>query len=277
MSEPAATLLSLPTLLWSGVIAALISLGGIIAANRSSERRLRTQLRHDSAEKQRDRIAALRKEVYLQLFEEMSAVSVHLGTLAAKNPATENLSAPLQGLMSQLGKVQLIGTQQTALLAGELSNLYGESLFRLILAAKPMHELKIDIEISDNAFQESMAQAQRVISERRALLESGNADHKKLASLQASLDLFTERYEESLEKRSQAWDDYNCLQKPFLNAVLAELQVVGPAQAVLMAAMRDEIGLTSDSDFMLERLKETQRRVGAAADSVLDSLESDGD
>ena len=141
-TDTAATLLSLPTIMWSGAVAAMVSLGGIILANRSSEKRLLTQLRHDAAEKQRDRIAALRKEVYLGLFAEMSAVSHHLGALPGKDPVNDNLAGPLQGLMAQLGKVQLIGTQQTALLAGELANLYGESLFRLISAAKPMHELK---------------------------------------------------------------------------------------------------------------------------------------
>lgn len=274
-TESAATLLSLPTVLWSGVVAAIVSLGGIIAANRSSERRLLTQLRHDAGEKQRDRIAALRKEVYLTLFEEMTAVSGHLGSLAGKDPVTENLGGPLQALMAQLGKVQLVASQQTALFAAELSSLYGESLFRLMIAAKPMHELKIDIGIADKAFQEQMGQAQRVNQEMFALRESGNADKKRIDALQASFDHFRQQYQTSLAERSDAWDAYNALQKPFMEAVFSELQVIGPAQAKLMAAMREEIGLTSDPDFMLERLEATQLRMRSAVDGVLSKFVAD--
>jgi hypothetical protein len=278
-AEQATTLLSLPTLLWSGVIAAVVSLagavGGVVLSNRSSERRLLTQLRHDAAEKQRDRVAALRKEVYLTLFEELSSVSGHLGALAGKDPVTENLGAPLQGVMSQLGKVQLVGAQQTALLAGELSSLYGESLFRLLLAAKPMHELKIDINISDKAFHEQMAEAQRINQEIRLINESGDPNRDRLQALQSSFDHFQQQYEDSLAKRSAAWDSFNALQQPFMAAIFAELKIIGPAQANLMAAMREEIGLISDPEFMLERLEATQQRMRDAADNLLAQLAPD--
>lgn len=278
-AEQATTLLSLPTVLWSGVVAAIVSLagavGGVILSNRSSERRLLTQLRHDAAEKQRDRVAALRKEVYLALFEELSAVSGHLGALAGKDPVAENLGTPLQGAMSQLGKIQLVGTQQTALLAGELSSLYGESLFRLLLAAKPMHDLTIDINIADKAFRDQMAEAQRINQEIRSINESGSPNRDRLRALQTSFSHFQQQYEESSANSSAAWDSFNSLQRPFMDAVFAELKIIGPAQAKLMAAMREEIGLTSDPEFMLERLEATQERMRNAADNLLTQLAQD--
>lgn len=277
--EQAATLLSLPTLVWSGVIAAIISLtgavGGVILSNRSSERRLLDQLRHDAAEKHRDRLAALRKEVYLGLFEELAAVSGHLGALAGKDPVGENLGAPLQAAMAQLGKVQLIGSQRTALLAGELSNLYGESLFRLMLAATPMHQLKIDIGIADRAFNEHMAEAQRAHREIRAMNESGKPDPANFKALRASGEFAREQYEATGETRSNAWDSFNSLQKPFMQAVYSELSLLGPAQAKLMAAMREEIGLTADLNFILERFEQTQKRMQSAVDGLLSQLMPD--
>lgn len=54
-AEPAQSLLSAPTIVWSGVIAAIVSLAGAIAgvvlSNKSSEKRLGAQLRHDAAER----------------------------------------------------------------------------------------------------------------------------------------------------------------------------------------------------------------------------------
>jgi hypothetical protein len=277
--QPAATLLSVPTLVWSGVIAAIISLAGavtgVLLSNKSSERRLRDQLQHDAAEKQRERLAALRKEVYLKLFEELTAVGGHLGSLAGKDPVAENLGAPLQAAMSQLGKVQLVGMQQTALLAGELSSLYGKALFQLLLAAKPMHDLKIDINLADKAFQEHMAEAQRVNRELRALNESGRPDDARAQALQKSFEHNQQQYQSAMEERSAAWDSFNALQGPFMQAVFAELKHIGPAQAKLMDAMRQEIGLPSDLDFMLERLESSQARMRESAEALLTELARD--
>jgi hypothetical protein len=42
-----------------------------------------------------------------------------------------------------------------------------------------------------------------------------------------------------------------------------------------MAAMREEIGLTSDLDFMLKRVESTQFRMREAADKLLTELAPD--
>ena len=278
-AESAANLLSVPTVIWSGLVAAIVSLTGavvgVVLSNRSSERRLGDQLRHDATEKQRDRLAVLRREVYLKLFEEFSAVGGHLGALAAKDPVAENLGAPLQAAMSQLGKVQLVGSQQTALLAGDLSSLYGEALFRLMLAAKPLHDLKIDIGLADKSFQEGIAEAQRVNQERQRVRESGKQDAPRMNALQDSFNHAKETYQAAAAQRSANWDEFNSLQPQFMQAVFEELQAIAPAQARLMDAMRQEIGLPSDLDFMLERVSVTQSRMHEAADTLVRGLGAD--
>lgn len=273
-------MLSVPTVVWSGAIAAMVSLtgalAGVVLSNRSSEKRLSDQLRHDAAEKQRDRLAALRREVYLKLFEELTAVGGHLGALAGKDPATENLGGPLQTAVAQLGKVQLVGVQQTALLASELSNLYGEALIRLMLAAKPLHDLKIDINIADTAFQEGISEARRANQERQILRESGKPDAARMLALQLSFDHAQEAYQAALQEKSTKWDTYNSLQPRFMQAVFAELEAIAPAQAKLMNAMRQEIGLPSDLDFMLERTRAAQIRMKVAAEALVAGLGEKG-
>ncbi|MGE8232697.1 MAG: hypothetical protein ACN6OR_04880 [Stenotrophomonas sp.] len=278
-AESAVNLLSVPTVVWSGLVAAIVSftgaVTGVVLSNRSSEQRLGDQLRHDAAEKQRDRLAALRREVYLKLFEELTAVGGQLGALAGKDPVAENLGTPLQAAMSQLGKVQLVGSQQTALLAGDLSSLYGEALFRLMLAAKPLHDLKIDISLADKSFQDGIAEAQRVNQERQRIRESGKPDAPRMSALQDSFNLAKETYQAAAAQRSASWDEFNSLQPKFMQVVFGELQAIAPAQARLMDAMRQEIGLPSDLDFMLERVSVTQSRMHEAADELVRGLAAD--
>lgn len=196
----------------------------------------------------------------------------HLGALAGKDPVTENLGGPFQTAMAQLGKVQLVGMQQTALLSGELSSVYGEALMRLMLAAQPLHSLKIDINIAEAAFQDGIAEARRANQERQSLQESGKPDAARLQALQVSFDQAQESFQVALEEKSAKWKEFNALQPTFMRAVFAELQVVAPAQAKLMDAMRQEIGLPSDLDFMLERTRVAQDRMKAAADALMAGL-----
>ncbi len=275
-TESAQGLLSVPTVVWSGVIAAVVSLtgavAGVVLSNRSSEKRLADQLRHDAAEKQRDRLAALRREVYLKLFEELSAVGGHLGALAGKDPVAENLGGPLQTAIAQLGKVQLVGKPQTALLAGELSSLYGEALIRLMLAAKPLHDLKIDINVAEAAFQGGIAEARRANLARQSIRESGKPDVTRMRELQLSFNHAHGAYQTALDEKSVKWGEFNALQPHFMQAVFAELEAIAPAQAKLMDAMRQEIGLPSDLDFMLERTRAAQLRMKAATDELITGL-----
>lgn len=279
-SEQAATLLSVPTVLWSGVVAAAISLSGAVAgvilSNRSSERRLLSQLRHDSSEKQKDRVGLLRKEVYLQLFQELAEAGGHLGALAGKDPVKDNLGEPFQRVIGQLSKVQLVGLQQTALLAGELSSLYGEALFRLMLAAKPLHQFKVDIDLANASYQEHMGEAQRVIRERRLMLESGQLDDARFEALGRTFEHAQEQYEEARRERDEAWDSYNRQQPAFMQSVFQELKLIGPAQAKLLDAMRQELGLASDLEFMLQRVQSAQDRMSSAADTLLSGLGTRG-
>ena len=69
MSNIVDFLTSIPGTVWSGFIGALIALSGVLISNRNNTERLRIQLEHDAAEKQRERITALRRDVYLCAME----------------------------------------------------------------------------------------------------------------------------------------------------------------------------------------------------------------
>ena len=52
---------SIPAVVWSGLIASFLTLGGVLISNRSNTNRLLLQLQHDATEKTKERTAALRR------------------------------------------------------------------------------------------------------------------------------------------------------------------------------------------------------------------------
>lgn len=273
-AEAVTTALSIPTIVWSGIVASFISLAGVVLSNRSSLDRLKEQLRHDSSEKHRDRISELRKSVYLELATQMTYASGHLGSLAGKDPTTADLGGPLQAVMAELAKAQLVGSRETAALAAEMAAIYGEALFNLMVAAKPMHELKIDIRISGEMYDQEFAQAKRVLTEITALNESGAPNPNRMAALQRSFDNFRQSYTKHSSDRDTAWENYNSENKSFFQAVFKEIGRISPAQIKLLSAVRAEIGLGTDISELNRRMKENQLRMEKAAADLLARIET---
>lgn len=266
------SLISLPTVIWSGIVAALISLGGVILSNRSSLERLKEQLRHDAREKYRDRLANLRKDVYLALVAETTKANAYLGSLAGRDPTDGAFGEPLQGAMAELAKVQLIGSREAAATAGELSARYAEVLLNLIGAAKPMYDAKSDIKIADNLYQQAFAQSQRVLAEIATENESGAPRKERMDSLFSAFDHYRDQYCSIAAERDAAWERFNSQHKDFIHAVLGETKRLGEAQILLARALRDETGLDTDESDLRRRLEENNKRASQAIDSLLDKL-----
>lgn len=271
---PDPSFFSLPTVIWSGIVAALISLGGVVLSNRASINRLKEQLKHDAREKHRDRLATLRRDVYLKLVAETNRANGYLGSLAAKDPTEGDFGEPLQAAIAELTKVQLIGSREASAAAAELTALYGEALLRLIGIAKPMHEAKIDIKISDDLYQQSFAQGQRVLAEITAENESGAPDQIRLDSLFQSFEHYREQYSSQADERNAAWECYNTKHQDFARAVLEETKRLGPVQIKLTCAIREESGLDTDASELKRRLEDNYERASHAIDELLRKLET---
>src|SRR5262245_53109824 len=68
----------IPDVVWSGIIASLLTLSGVLISNKSNTARLRMQLNHDAEQKERDRKATIRREVYIRAAEELVKANTHL-------------------------------------------------------------------------------------------------------------------------------------------------------------------------------------------------------
>ncbi|GAB3310482.1 hypothetical protein GCM10027564_15620 [Luteimonas notoginsengisoli] len=269
MVEPTLPALSMPTVVWSGIVAALISLGGIVLSNWSTARRLRIQLEHDAREKLKDRLGLLRKEVYLQLYSDIAAMQGHLGSLSSKDPTSPDFGAPVQGANTQLAKVQLVGSDEVMKHASELQALYTESLFALMIAAKPLHELRTDIALADQFYNRYLKEAERVTGEITAMNETGRPDPAANMALQRSFDSFREQYTNYANERSEAWESYSSSQSGFVQVVTDQVARVAPTQAKLMAALKNEIGVKTDVAVLLTQLEKNQVRMESGLKEVL--------
>jgi len=60
---------NIPDVIWSAVIASLLTLSGVLLTSFGNTKRLKSQLLHDSQQRDKERDLSLRKQVYLDTME----------------------------------------------------------------------------------------------------------------------------------------------------------------------------------------------------------------
>lgn len=263
MNQLVALVTVIPEAVWSGILAAAIALAGVLIANRSNTSRLRVQLEHDAAEKQRERASVLRRDVYLRAVEEMAKANNFLGSLPQQDPTKGNLADGLQGFFSTAAKVQLVAEPKTALLVMRLVGQYGELMLRLLAKSQPMHDAKIEINLNDDFYTKAQAEVTRVLGEMRRHRESAKPDEAVLAALDKTLQFQQAQAAAYGEKRAEAWSRFNRGHKDYLRSLLTDLRPLMALQIPVQVAIRRDLGLDADllaleEEMEVQRLKATE-------------------
>jgi len=265
---------SVPAVVWSGVIASLLTLGGVLLSNWSNTKRLRIQLQHDSAEKTAERRAVLRREVYLKAVEELTKAGSYLSTLPEKDPAKENLGEGVQGFAIAAAKLQLVAEPKTALLANEVAASFGELTVRLLGKVMPLHRARAQIRIHDDLYIEAHAQVKRVLSEMAKLNEAAEPNPRLWEALQRSLDGYMTHMSAHANNRSQAWDLFNLSNAQFQKQLIAELREIGGKQIPLLIEIRRDLGLTTELEAFQAQMEKQWARMSGELAGLFQQLEA---
>jgi hypothetical protein len=120
MADPATSqglFLSVPVLVWSGIAAAMMTLigtlAGVFATNWGNTKRLRLQLDHDATEKAKERLATLRRELYLKAAEANARTLAYFGTLPQADFTQPDAAGPITTCL-------LLGRNYSSLLVRQL-------------------------------------------------------------------------------------------------------------------------------------------------------------
>ena len=173
-SAIATWLASVPPAVWSGLIgtsvgafiAATVSILGVQASNKASLERLREQHRqdkieadakrtHETEQKNEDRKAAIRREIYGQAVEDTHALLAAIGAIADRPVADlPGDGDALQAFLRSNAKVWLVADPPAARLTRELASAMAELFLSALLAAGPSRQAadgvrRIDVRIAN--------------------------------------------------------------------------------------------------------------------------------
>ena len=221
---------SIPDVVWSALIASILTLSGVLISNRSHTKRLRIQLQHDAAEKAMERTATLRREVYLHAAEELTKANSYLGSLSQVDLTKTNVAAGLQGFLAAAAKLQLFAEPKTALLVNLLVSAYGELLLSLMARLLPLQKARTDIALNDDLYNKAQVNVSRVLSEMAKFNESAQVDETIFSALNRAFDSYQGQADKYASTRSASWNQFNHLNIDFCRQLFIDMKVLGYLQ-----------------------------------------------
>lgn len=268
-------LTQIPDVVWSALLASGLTLLGVMLSNWSNTRRLVKQLSHDSVEKERDRINALRKDVYLRAAEEAAKVSSYLGKIPQLDPSKEDIADGLAEFFGVAAKLQLVSQPETSSLAGELVTRYGEILMVLLTKASPIHNLNADIRIASDFYDRNQAEVSRAVAEMTKMNESGEKNPARFAALERSFESAQKAADHFHAERLGAYAQHRVAMREYMITLFQEVRSVARLQMELSAAIRGELNLTTDMAVYEARLQDNFERMDRAVQNLLSHFEDD--
>lgn len=259
----------IPDVVWSGVIASLITMSGVLLSNRGNSKRFEKQLAHESNERVLERRSAIRKEVFLRGAEEIVKANRHFAVLPYLPIATLSKSDGLAGFFESAMKLQLVCGVETAVLVGELTARYGELLLVVLPKLLPIGESGTRAEICQANWERSSSDAKRLLTKFQAMAESGAEHFPDLKEVEVAL----QQALATMNEAQAQWDAASALQTNLRIALSRELmglmKPVNEAQSPVMGALRREIGLGMDEGKFQEMLESNLVRMTTALDEAL--------
>jgi hypothetical protein len=264
---------SVPDVVWSGIVASVLTLSGVLLSNRSNTHRLRIQLQHDAAEKAKERTATLRRETYLRAAEELVRLNAYFAGLPQVDISKINPSEWMQGFFTTAARLQLVAEPKTALLVNKLAAAYAELVFTVMTAIRPVADAKSDIGIADALYDKSQAEVNRLLAEITKQRESGQPNQEVVSALRQSFDFQQSQAAKFAADRSAAWTRFNAASALFQKTLLIEVRDLGMKQIPVMVEIRRDLGLTGDLSEIEAFMREQWKKMETKFNALLASLE----
>ncbi|NVJ66534.1 MAG: hypothetical protein HWE16_08585 [Gammaproteobacteria bacterium] len=263
---------NIPDTVYAALIAALITLFGVLLANRHHYKLQKKQLKHATKENQADRFMELRKSVYLEAVSELtSSISNTMG-LSDIDISKTKPDAFFKKLQATAAKAALISSDNTAFRINTFVGDLGEVLLTLLPDLLTINEARSERNIQDNAYQKYQMESSRILASISQFNEEARTDKAIWDALSAALDFNSEQAKIAADARHIAWKDLNNLKQEFSIKSFHALKEVSRLLPGVLASIRSEINLETDIDKYIENAELQLNKAEAAMEAAFKQI-----
>jgi hypothetical protein len=169
-------LTQIPHAVWGALAGAILALAGVVITNWSNNKRLKIQLRHDAAERNKEREVAMRRQVYLDAAKEVVKAPQYLATLPSKDLSRVETQTELSELFARVNQVHLVGQKETVEAVSVWSIGLTKSVFGLMQHVMPMPITRNEIERLNQEVEENSTKSAEYLAQLVQRHLAGNLD-----------------------------------------------------------------------------------------------------
>lgn len=264
----------IPDVIWSGVIASLLTLSGVMLSNKSNTKRLMLQLQHLSTENDKQRKTELRKEIYLGVAEQLVKANAYLSSLPQADFTNIGVNNSTQNFFSAAAKLQVVCETSTAKLVGDLVVTFEEIIIKALSMVRPIHDIQTQIVIREKHYEKTQSEIARILAEMTQFNESANKNIEIFEALKASYENQQQQASTVSTELTELWREKNKHTVEFTKHLLNEMKILAERSIYVLVAIRNELDVGGDIKVFITQMEKQRERSLTALNSFLDSLDN---
>ena len=227
----------------------------------------------ESKEKQRDRIMALRKEVYLPLAAALTEANAFLFSLPNQLINDPLNQAPLTALGAAISRLIITSDTETAVAAQKVAGGVGKLYFVLVELALPITQADARAKIFRKHKEKAELDRDRVYLDITKFNEAANTDEAIFNAKQRSQAWFQEQSENWAAKEMEALSEFQQQQFRFARTTAELIQPFAADGIALLLRIREDLGLKTDTKSLTEALDSGRKEMLTAIHELVAKME----
>jgi hypothetical protein len=247
-------LTQIPHAVWGALAGAILTLAGVVITNWSNNKRLKIQLRHDAAERNKEREVAMRRQVYLDAAKEVVKAPQYLATLPSKDLSRVETQTELSELFARVNQVHLVGQKETVEAVSVWSIGLTKSVFGLMQHVMPMQITRNEIERLNQEVEENRTKSADYLAQLVQRHLAGNLDEPTRSVINHHIEFHRQQFERASQERALAWGRYNAALQAYHIECMKAAGALADMLVQVVANMRTELGFETDRNWYQQRV-----------------------
>jgi hypothetical protein len=254
-----------PSSFWGVIIGAITALGGVVLTNRAHDRRLEKQLTSDRELKNREREMSLRKEVYLDAAEAVSAGLIAVGQFSNLEVKHEKLTEEYLAKVPLVSKISIIAKETTVKAVSNYSGELVATFMRLTAKRAPLLRQSQEIATLRTMVDSFLKEQSRIVELMNQYNLEGSADQRRWDFIQKRFDFETRRINDTSKKVEELVAKLTLKQLKFMEECVEESIRLSHLLVPAIVSVRNELELPIDES---EYRKVVERSVARQTETI---------
>lgn len=251
-------LAAVPDVVWSGIVASILTLSGVFLSDRGHTKRLKEQLEHDARERLNERLVSLRRETYLNAATAAVQANTLLGAISDPEEAPK---LDVTTLSSATAQVMLVGEPRTVVLANQFAMAFFDAYLSLSASARPVHTAIKRVASQQKYLSRVEANIDRVMAEMYRINETPNAPMEAFPVLQSALDSHVAYRTRLGDELSAAETAADARRLEFARALVDQVGPLTEMLTELLLEIRRDLGVSGEVAGLIESVRANNQRM----------------